>query len=51
MWFADGMIATPLASVIASAFALIGFAMGCALTDSKWRRYTRAVPERNRKTN
>ena len=38
MWIADGMIATPLASLIASGFALIGFALGCALTEDKWRR-------------
>ncbi len=38
MWIADGMIATELASLIASVFALIGFAMGRALTDNKWRR-------------
>lgn len=41
MWFADGMIATELASVIASTFALLGFALGCVLTENKWRRVLR----------
>ena len=38
MWFADGMIAVELASLIASGFALVGFALGCALTDNKYRK-------------
>ncbi len=45
MWFADGMIATELASLIASVFALIGFALGCILTEHKWRRILRIKPK------
>lgn len=35
MWLADGMIAVELASLIASAFAIIGFALGCWMMEDK----------------
>lgn len=41
MWFTDGMIAVELASLIASGFALLGFAIGCILTESKYRMVKR----------
>lgn len=42
MWFTeDGMIAVELAALIASGWALIGFAIGCVLTEGKIRRVNR----------
>ncbi len=41
MWITDGMIATELASLIASGSALLGFALGCVLTENKRLRVLR----------
>lgn len=37
----EGFVAVELATFIASGFALLGFAIGCVLTEAKFRRVNR----------
>ena len=48
MWFTDGMIAVELAALIASGWTLIGFTIGCILTEAKIRRVNRIRSNRSK---